>query len=374
MARAETVPVWDGLVRLFHWSLVASVTVAAITGFVLGGPAIGVHLWAGGVIGFLVLLRLIWGFLGGSYARFSNFVVGPKPVIDHLAALRQGGAPRHLGHNPLGALMIVVLLLLLAASLVTGTMFLGGVFKAGPFGAVLTYDAGFTVGRIHKALAIALMLLVAAHIAGALFESWRVRENLVLAMISGRKRRAHGPEIPKVASRPLLTAGLMTACMAVLVVVGLVMSKRPIQGMPLQVEGSQYASACSDCHATFHPSLLPGKSWQSLMTQLSTHFGEDASLGAADQAAITSFLVAHAADLTDTKPGHVFRLVDAGKPLEITASPFWQRTHAHLSDDVFASSAVGSRANCSACHADATAGWFYPGNVEIPDQSQGDGP
>ena len=88
-------------------------------------------------------------------------------------------------------------------------------------------------------------------------------------------------------------------------------------------------------------------------------------------AQITAFLTANAADSTDTKPAHVFRTVDPAKPFQITATPFWLRTHARLGAAVFAAKAVGSKANCGACHADAAAGWFYPGQVEVPEEAQG---
>ena len=368
------VSVWDGLVRLFHWSMVLLVTVAAISGFLIGGQAIDFHVWSGALIGALVLVRLIWGFVGGSFARFAGFIVGPNAVLQHLRELRAGHAPRHLGHNPLGGVMILALLGALLALVATGVMLLGGVFRTGPLLSMISYGMGRTVGAVHQALAIGLLALVAAHVAGALYESRRTRENLVLSMINGRKRALPAVLSPRFVARPALAAGLVAASIGVGALIILPLSNLPFHGAPVQTTGSQYASACGECHAPYHPSLLPAASWKALMTSLGDHFGEDASLGAADQGAITAFLVANAAESTETKPGHVFRQVDPAKPFEITASPFWQRVHAPIDESVFAMPAVGSKANCSACHEDAVTGWFYPGTIEIPDVAEGSSP
>lgn len=350
------------------------VAIAAVTGFLIGGQAIDVHVWAGVSIGFLVFLRLIWGFVGGPFARFSGFVVGPNALIKHLHELRRNRAPRHLGHNPLGGLMILVLLVTLVALIASGTMLLGGIFRTGPFRSLLSFDTGRIAAQGHQVIAFGLMGLVAAHIAGALYESRRTRQNLVLAMITGAKRPEPGVSIPPFRPRPIVAILLTVIGAAALLAICMPLASRPFQGMPVKVDGTAYATACSDCHAVFHPSLLPSASWSELMGTLDDHFGEDATISSMDQAGITEYLIAGAAEQTDTKPGHVFRQVDAVKPFEIAASPFWRRTHAKITEDIFASPSVGSKANCSACHSDAVAGWFYPGQVEIPDSAQGANP
>lgn len=368
-----TVQVWDRFVRVFHWALVSAVTVAAITGFVIGAPALDLHIWAGAAIAALVLARLIWGFLGSYTARFSSFVVGPRATLAHLRDLRAGRAHRHLGHNPLGGAMILALLGCVTGVLVTGVVFLGGVFHTGPLAALVTFTQARSIAPLHQALAIGLLLLVAAHVGGALFESLRTRENLVKAMVTGRKLGddAAGPQALLAGPRPVVAVLLVASCCLLTGGAAVSLSHRPFQGMPVPVAGSLYASQCSDCHAAFHPSLLPAASWTGLMQSLDTHFGEDATLPAGDVAQITAFLTANAADSTDTKPAHVFRTVDPAKPFQITATPFWLRTHARLGAAVFAAKAVGSKANCGACHADAAAGWFYPGQVEVPEEAQG---
>ena len=170
--RPATVRVWDPLVRLFHWSLVISFTIAW-----LGEGGRGLHQGAGYVVLALVGVRLIWGFVGSRHARFRDFVPRPKGLLAYLKSLPSGHPRRYLGHNPAGGAMI---LLLLAMLILTGGS-----------GWLTTTDAFWGivwVEDLHKAAANLTMALVCAHLAGVVFSSLAHRENLVLAMITGRKR------------------------------------------------------------------------------------------------------------------------------------------------------------------------------------------
>lgn len=171
---ATTVRVWDPLVRVLHWSLVAAVTVSWLGSFAIPGA----HLPAGYLALAIVGLRVLWGGLGSEYARFGQFVRGPRATWAYLAALRQGREPRYIGHNPLGAWMIVALLASVAGLALTGWLYTTDRFWG---------DA--TVELVHRALAWWLLLLVILHVGGVLFTGRRQREPLVRAMLSGRKRR-----------------------------------------------------------------------------------------------------------------------------------------------------------------------------------------
>ncbi len=294
------VRVWDRWVRLFHWTLVAAVTVAAVTGFLMDARAIDLHVWAGTLIAALVLARLVWGFLGGRFARFAGFVPAPGAALAHLDELLRNRAARHLGHNPLGGLMIVALLGLLAAIAISGAMVLGGVFRVGPLAPTTGYAVGRALMTLHKLLALGLLVLIALHIAGAVYESLRTRENLVLAMVTGRKRRRPGDQAPPpVRPQPVLAVAIMLLVLAVVAGWASQMALRPLPAAPVAIGGSAYQAQCGDCHAAFHPSLLPAASWAQLMAHLDQHFGEDASLPPADTAEIASWLAAHAAETTE---------------------------------------------------------------------------
>ena len=170
--RPATIRVWDPLVRLFHWSLVISFTVAWLH---TEGKA--VHHGAGYVVLALVAVRVIWGFVGSRHARFRDFVPRPKELLAYLKSLWGGHSRRYLGHNPAGGAMIVLLLAMLVLT--------------GGSGWLSTTDAFWGiewVENLHAAAANLTVVLVFAHVAGVVFSSLAHRENLTLAMITGRKR------------------------------------------------------------------------------------------------------------------------------------------------------------------------------------------
>lgn len=367
----KTVLVWDGFVRLFHWSLVAAVGVAAFTGFLMGSPWLNLHVIAGSTMAGLILARIIWGFYGGGFARFAGFVVGPRKAMAHLRELRAGDAPRHLGHNPLGALMILALLAVGAGLALTGTVALGGVFKTGPLAFVTSYDTGRLLRQMHELLAWGLLGLIVLHLAGVVIESRRTRDNLAAAMITGTKPRRPGDHRPpRARSRPWRAAGLAAIAAAASVIVVLRLGAEPPLGVPQAPLDPTYAAECGACHMVYHPSLLPAASWHALFAGLDDHFGEDASLPDTTVSALEAYAVANAAETADTKPAHVLTRIDPADPFRITATPFWKRTHAEIPAATFRSPAVMSSGNCAACHGDAATGRFHPSRIHIPDEVQ----
>jgi cytochrome b len=174
-AAGHWVTVWDPLVRAFHWS-VAAACLAEL--FVLDSGR-WVHRWVGYYVWAAVAVRVAWGFVGPAHARFGDFVPSPSGLLAYVKAARRGEEPRHLGHNPLGALMILFMLALLFAICLTGWM--------------QKTDRFFGVGWVedtHAALSDVLIAAMLVHVAGAILASVRHRENLVWAMVTGRKRAA----------------------------------------------------------------------------------------------------------------------------------------------------------------------------------------
>ncbi|MES2992865.1 MAG: cytochrome b/b6 domain-containing protein [Pseudomonadota bacterium] len=172
--------VWDRAVRALHWVLVGAVALSA-----LGLVALfGVHQPAGYVALAAVVLRIVWGVRGSHYARFAQFVRGPRAAWRYARAVAARREPRHLGHNPLGAWMVLALMACVAGLALTGWLY--------------TTDAYWgdeTVEAVHLALAWGLLGLVVVHVAGVIFTSLRHRENLVASMVHGRKRAPEGDDI-----------------------------------------------------------------------------------------------------------------------------------------------------------------------------------
>lgn len=172
-ASGARVPVWDGVVRSLHWLLVATVAGAWLTSLALlhwhepiGYAALGI-----------VAARTVWGFVGGSHARFANFVHGPAATGAYARAVLWRREPRYLGHNPLGAWMALALLACVAALGFTGWLYTG----------TDRFWGEAWLEGLHAILAWLLLVLVAVHVGGVVFTSWRHRENLVRAMVDGAK-------------------------------------------------------------------------------------------------------------------------------------------------------------------------------------------
>jgi cytochrome b len=171
----RTIQVWDPLVRVGHWLLAASVLSAWLTRH---GPGPW-HEWIGYAALTIVAIRSVWGWRGTQHARFASFVRGPRATFSYARTLLIGREPRTLGHNPLGGWMVVALLTMVAL--------------AGASGWLYTTDRFWGVEwveRLHSWLADALLALVVLHIAGVLYTSFRHRENLIAAMLHGRKPAA----------------------------------------------------------------------------------------------------------------------------------------------------------------------------------------
>ncbi len=369
--RRVRIPVWDPFLRLFHWSLVAAIATAAATGFLAGAPWVDVHIWAGVAAAGLVLLRIIWGLLGTPHARFGDFVAGPSKILAHFRELCTGTAERHLGHNPLGGAMVVLLLLTIITIAAAGVVVLGGTLKAGPLAFATSFADGRQAREIHKILSLFLLGLIALHLGGVFVESRRTRENLVRAMIDGKKEAPAAAPIPvERKSHPLLASLIAVVLLAAAAGTLWSLAAKPGLGVPTRALDPTYVEECAACHVAYHPSLLPRASWAALMAGLDDHFGENASLDSATTAEIAGHLQQNAAEAYDTKPANMLRRVDAGKAFTITATPFWARTHADIPDSVFTSKAVGQRGNCEACHGDARSGRFYPGAIDIPREAR----
>ena len=148
-----------------------------------------VHVWAGYVVGALVVARIVWGFIGPQHARFSDFVYAPGETLRYVRDLLLFRAERHLGHSPGGGVMIVLLLAFLAATVVTGLVVYGGEQQAGPLAGMLSKDFAESFEEVHELIANITLALVLAHIAAVVLARFVFRENLVRAMVTGYKRR-----------------------------------------------------------------------------------------------------------------------------------------------------------------------------------------
>jgi cytochrome b len=366
--RTNRVLVWDLSTRLFHWLLAGSFALAWFTRE--HDRFLDIHVYAGYLFLGLLLFRLVWGFAGGSYARFRAFGYRPGEARDYLLATLRGSAQRHLGHNPAGAWAIYLLLLLGLVISVSGLLVLGGEERHGPLAGMLGFRAAAVFREVHEAGALAMVALVLVHLAGVSFESWRHRENLPASMISGAKR---GQGIASRHYAPVAVMLLVVVLVATGVqFLGYVRAAPgqpylPFTGPALPVNAA-WDAECDSCHLAFHPTLLPARSWDALLDTQASHFGDDLALDPDTLAELRGFARDNAAESQLTEAAwKIGRSVPVQEtPLRITETAYWARKHRAIADTDWQSPEVRTRANCAACHLDAVAGTFEDAAMRMP--------
>ena len=209
MITSSEISVWDPVVRIGHWILVIGFAAAYFS----GDDLLGVHVWAGYAVGVMVALRLVWGVVGSPHARFTDFVYRPAAAPRYLVDLIRFRAPRYLGHSPAGGAMVVALLIALAGTVGTGVATYAVRDHGGPLAGILAGPGvivsappgaheqsaaeehaarrarpGHALKEVHEFFSTLTLWLVGFHLAGVLLASVVHRENLVRAIITGRKR------------------------------------------------------------------------------------------------------------------------------------------------------------------------------------------
>ena len=181
-----TTIVWDLPLRIFHWLLVLLVISQIVTA-TIGGNAMEYHALGGYAILTLVLFRILWGFAGGTHARFGDFVRGPAAVARYAHRLIKGTAETHRGHNPLGGWSVVLMLASLLVQAVAGLFANDDVMMEGPLAKHVSDDASALFTVIHDINAGILLTLISIHILAVLFHLFRRKQDLIGPMFTGRK-------------------------------------------------------------------------------------------------------------------------------------------------------------------------------------------
>lgn len=181
------IKVWDPFVRIFHWSLV----LAFIIAYISEEDFLFIHTFAGYTVLALILLRIVWGIIGTRHARFSDFVYSPQNIKQFIKETLSLRAKRYLGHNPAGGAMVILLLISLLMTTLTGLAVYGAEEHAGPMAGWFSHSNGFwgkAFEEIHEFFANFTLFLVFVHVAGVIVESLIHKENLVKSMIDGMKK------------------------------------------------------------------------------------------------------------------------------------------------------------------------------------------
>lgn len=212
--------VWEPVIRIGHWTLV----LAFFTAYLTEDDFMSLHVWAGYVVGVYLLTRIVWGFVGGTYARFSNFIYSPNQIMGYIKNLIAAKPQHYIGHNPAGGAMVIALLLCLSATTLTGLKLYAVEDNKGPFALSATQvqtqiqsvslisvanaedneeddekseliDSEYQIDKqaeefweeLHEVFTNLTLLLVFLHIIGVVVSSYIDKEKLVKAMFTGNK-------------------------------------------------------------------------------------------------------------------------------------------------------------------------------------------
>lgn len=186
VASAQRVRAWDLPTRIFHWALVLTIIDGWVSRY-YGDSGFLWHKWNGYAALTLIVFRVIWGFVGGTTARFRAFFPTPLPMLRYGASLIRGKVEHYLGHNPLGAGMVLALLLAIFAQGFTGLFNTDDTLFEGPFLKLVSDRTGKLAGFAHHYIWQLILILVAIHIAANLFYLLVKREPLIQAMVTGQK-------------------------------------------------------------------------------------------------------------------------------------------------------------------------------------------
>jgi len=379
--REKITLVWDLPLRFFHWAMVCVVIIAGITGFIAPPWWLDVHVIAGYALAILITFRVIWGFLGSYYSRFGTFPLALAGVFKQLRLLLDKKSEEHTGHNPVGAWMIVALLLVLVLLVLSGIVVLGGQENLGPLASETSYLVGKVGKALHELAAWALLGAITIHLLGVFVETKVFRHSVIKAMITGKKITADvsvGSEAEASSSANANSAVgapagthairgflLLLAIGGLLIGGGMKLADKPASGWRAVEVPPSYTSECGDCHNAYHPSLRTKVAWQAIMNGLADHYGEDATIDEDATKTITSYLIANAAETFDTQVSHVVGRADTPS-FRMTDTPYWKDRHHEIDKAVFSVKDVGSKVNCSGCHKDAASGHFANIKIQLP--------
>jgi cytochrome b len=178
--------VWDLPVRVCHWLLVAAFITSYVTNR-LGVSYFKYHVWSGYTVIVLVAFRMVWGLVGTRHARFRNFVRGPVRTVRYAAGWLRGEAHHHAGHNPLGAWMVVALLVALLVQATSGLFGNDEIINVGPLYGFVTNETSLALTSLHRNLFYWLLGAAIVHVLAVIAHRLFKKENLVAAMFTGKK-------------------------------------------------------------------------------------------------------------------------------------------------------------------------------------------
>ena len=381
--KKDYVYVWPVYTRIIHWLIASSFTIAFI--FSLQENLLNLHVAVGIIFGLMLVYRLIWGFVGPEYARFSTFKLSLEKLKFYFAEKVQNRwRDISAGHNPASSWFTIIVLFVGSIISITGLLLYGIQEGKGYLGFLNNnyYMYMDTLFTIHMYASYTLLVWVIIHISGVLIEQFYHKTDMVFAMITGYKK-AKG-EDSKVGK---YKGGLTYVFLIISVIVFFVSTDG--RNNPFVVskytqkdykhESFTYYTECGACHKPYPPFMLPSSSWDRIKGGLSNHFAEEISptmkkgenrISINDQTVIFNYLKANSADNSTREISvKVMKSLDGARGRKsITKIAYWKKVHSNIPAKIFKSREVKRKSNCFACHKNFEKGMIEDIDIKIPNK------
>ncbi len=363
--------VWTLPTRIFHALLVIFVISAFISSE--WDKYLTLHVAFGSAIGVLVIYRVIWGFIGPKYSKFSDFNLSIYPLKEYIFSMFNP-KKEYVGHNPAAGYTMVAILIVLLLLIITGFLTYGIQENRGVF--AFLHSSYFRemelFEEIHEFLGGLLYLLIGAHIAGVLFDKLLHSKRGTLESIVKGYKNIEG-EDTKLSFLQILLSIIGIGLSIYVLIYILSVKDNPVtlgynEVIDYKKENTLFVDECASCHTLYPPSLLPKKSWNIMMADLENHFGDDASLESEDAQNILRYLLNNSAeDSTSEASVNILKTLENKDTIAITQTPFWKSRHKDIDKKYFESEKVKTKANCKSCHMDVEKGLIEDGNIKMPE-------
>ncbi len=208
--------IWDLPLRLFHWLLVLAILGSWYTSE-QEGEMVDQHMQLGYFILGLITFRLVWGFAGTKHAQFKHFMPSPRSVYSYAKQFNDPSAPKYAGHNPLGSVMVVLMILSILTQAISGLFINDDIFSSGPYYDFFGSEFSKLMKTIHYYGFDVMLILIGLHLSAIYFYWWRKKMNLVAPMITGKKHAKDVREDDQIKHSKLLIALVVAVIIAAFV-------------------------------------------------------------------------------------------------------------------------------------------------------------
>jgi len=363
--------IWTLPTRIFHWMLVFYIVLMFLTSE--EESWLTWHAAFGYGIGILLLFRLLWGFMGPLYSRFSDFPLSKEELISFILTLRHP-KKEYAGHNPAASWVMIGMVTTLIFISISGVLTYGVQEGRGLFSFLNTtwVKEMELFAEMHEFFFYFLLLLVVMHLGGILSDRLlHPKVDTLHSIFNGYKyldvKESKLTSIQKYVAVLFLTLALITP-IYLLMSEDAVFTKSKYTSIDYETAHPLFVEECASCHLLYPPFLLPKRSWKSMMATLSDHFGDDASLDEADRLAIEAYLLQNSAE-SSTKEAAFYILESIDKKKDIIAisqTPYWEKRHKNIDKTVFNAKKVRTKSNCKACHQGFEQGLIEDDKIVLP--------